>query len=100
VPRAYGRAVGKDSFPFFFEKILCQAPLAKTVGKDGFYFFKKNFLCRAPSQLRSAKLGTPEMGKFVPRVAESNCQDHSAMGPCPTAPLGKEVTFKFFFFPH
>jgi hypothetical protein len=44
------------------------------------------------------KAGNTRAGKFVPRVAESNCHEHSAKGPLPTAPLGKEVSFKFYFF--
>jgi hypothetical protein len=74
-----------------------------TVGKDVFYFFKKTFFVERSWQLRSAKLGTPELGKFVPRVAESNGQGLSAKASLPTAPLGKAVTFMFYFifcFPH
>jgi hypothetical protein len=68
-----------------------------TVSKDVFLFFKKTFFAESSLQLRSAKLGTPELGKFVPRVAESN---PGALGkePFADAPLGKAVTFMFF--PH
>jgi hypothetical protein len=53
---------------YFFEKILRRASLAKAVGKDGFLFFLKKFFAERLVQLRSAKLGTPELGKFFPEL--------------------------------
>jgi hypothetical protein len=47
------KAVGKDGFSIFFEKILCRASLAKAVGKDGFsIFLKKNPVPSVPGKGR------------------------------------------------
>jgi hypothetical protein len=64
VPRAPGKGRQQRCFLFFRKKTLCRAPLAKAVSKDSFLFFKKKFFAERPVQLRSAKLGTPELGRF------------------------------------
>jgi hypothetical protein len=82
---ARAEAVGKDGFSIFLKKILCRGSGAEAVGKDGFsiflkkscaegpvqrpstktvFYFLKNFFAECFWQLRSAKLGTPELGKF------------------------------------
>jgi hypothetical protein len=66
--RPWQRPLAKTVFLFFLKKTLCRASLAKAVGKDGFLFFKKNFFAERPVQLRSAKLGTPELVKFFPEL--------------------------------
>jgi hypothetical protein len=92
-------AVGKDGFSIFFLKKSCaerpwQRPSAKTI----FYFFKTNFFADRPVQLHSAKLATPELGKFFPELPSVIANSTRQRTLCPRPLLAKRPHFIFFPF--
>jgi hypothetical protein len=62
-PRA--EAVDKDGFSIFLKKSCAEGPVQRPSAKTVFYFLKK-FFAECFWQLRSAKLGTPELENFFP----------------------------------
>jgi hypothetical protein len=78
---------------------VCRELGAKAVGKDCFLFFKKTFFAKRHVQLCSAKLGTPELGKFFPELPSVVAK---TLDKCPFAdgPSRQRGHILFFFFPH
>jgi hypothetical protein len=85
-------------FFYFFEKILCRERGAKAVGKDGFLFFCKNFFAEGPVQLRSAKPGTPELGRSFPELPSVIAKSPLLRPLCRRPLSAKRPHFGFIFF--
>jgi hypothetical protein len=67
VPRAPGIGRRQRLFFYFFRK-SCAERTCKGCRQRRFLFFLKKFFAERLVQLRSAKLGTPELGKFFPEL--------------------------------
>jgi hypothetical protein len=68
------RAPGKGRRQRLFFYFLKKKPVPRAPGKGRrqrriFIFLKKTLFAERPVQLRSAKLGTPELGKFFPELS-------------------------------
>jgi hypothetical protein len=55
-------------FLFFFENNPVPSVRARSRRQRYFFIFLKNFFAEGFWQLLSAKLGTPELGKFFPEL--------------------------------
>jgi hypothetical protein len=98
MPRAHGKGRRQRLFFFFFlKKFLCRESLTKAVGKDGFLFFKKTFFAERLVQLRSAKLGTPELGKFFPELPRVIARSSRQRGLCRRPLSAKSPLYVLFF---
>jgi hypothetical protein len=71
--------------------------MTKAVGKDGFLFFKKTFFAERPVQLRSAKLGTPELGKVFPELPRVVARGSRQRSLCRRPLSAKRPHFVLFF---
>jgi hypothetical protein len=99
---APGKGRRQRLFFYFFKKILCRAPWQRPSAKTDFYFFKKKLFAERPVQLRSAKMGTPELGKFFPELPSvfARSTRHSGFADGPARQRGTFCFIFVFFFPH